>query len=82
MIIDSDRLSLLDRSGRALFRRALDLRGASVRVRGLLGELGDDLFLVEGGRGRKEGFRLAANLADKPGTVESRNVGPRSALFV
>ena len=82
MIIDSDRLSLLDPSARALFRRALDLRGASVRVRGLLGELGDDLFLVEGSRGRKEGFRLAANLADKPGTMQNRAIGPRSALFV
>jgi alpha-galactosidase len=82
MIIDSDRLSLLDRSARSLFRRSLDLRGASVVVRGLLGELGDDLFLVEGSRGRKEGFRLAANLADEPGRVENKVIGPRSSLFV
>lgn len=82
MIIDSDRLSLLDAPAKALFRGALDLRGASVRVRGLLGEFGQDLYLVEGKRGRKRGFCLAANLSDVPGEVSGAQIGPRSALFL
>ena len=82
MIIDSDRLSLLDPSAKALLGRSLALRGASARVCGLLGELGEDLYLVEGGPGPRGGFRLAANLSDGAKTVEGRTVGPRSALFL
>jgi alpha-galactosidase len=82
MIIDSDRLSLLGRSARSLFRRSLNLRGARARVRGLLGELGDDLYLVEGRRSAREGFCLAANLSDEPRMVDRRTIGPRSARFL
>jgi alpha-galactosidase len=83
MIVTSDRLSLLDGRAKALLREVLNLRGASPSVSGLLGEFGDDLYLVEGkkagGRGR---FRLAANLSDRPGTVEGRSIEARSAVFL
>jgi alpha-galactosidase len=82
MIVDSDRLALLDPAAKALFRRCLELRGASPRVRGLLGEFGEDLYLVEGRRGGKDGSRLAANLSDGPGMTGGRMIGPRSALFL
>lgn len=82
MIIDSDRLALLGPPGKDLLGRALGLRGRRAVVRGLLGEFGKDLFLVEGqGKGRG-GFRLAANLSDGAGNVENSVVPPRSALFL
>jgi alpha-galactosidase len=83
LIIDSDRLSLLDGPAKALFRRCLDLRGRRARVRGLLDELGEDLYTIEGRRrGPKEGFRLAANLSDEPRTAAGLRIGPRSALLL
>jgi alpha-galactosidase len=83
MIVSSDRLSWLGEPAKSLFRRALGLRGAAVKVRGLLGEFGDDLYLIEGKRGGVRGsFRLAANLSDAPRTVDGHEIGPRSALFL
>jgi alpha-galactosidase len=82
MIFASDRLSLLDASAKRLFRRALDLRGRTVMVRGLLGELGEDLYFIGAkGDGTRE-FRLAINLSDDHGQVEGRMIKPRSALFL
>jgi alpha-galactosidase len=82
MIVDSDRLSLLGGEAKALFRRALDLRGASVTVRGLLGEFGEDIYVIEARRRGQGGFRLGANLSNCPGTVDGREIGPRSALLI
>jgi alpha-galactosidase len=83
MIIDSDRLSLLGAAERDLLRRSLGLRGGRVRVRGLMGEFGEDAFLVESrGAGGGGVLKLAANLSDGVRTVEGRAVVPRSALLV
>jgi alpha-galactosidase len=83
MIIDSDRLSLLGAAERDLLRRSLGLRGGRVRVRGLMGEFGEDAFLVESrGAGGGGVLKLAANLSDGVRSVEGRAVVPRSALLV
>lgn len=80
MIVVSDRLSLLGRGGKDLLKQALQLRGRQVRVRGLLGELGKDVYIVEGQEGSRGTFRLAANLSDSPGMVEKRAIAPRSSM--
>lgn len=84
MIIDSDRLSFLGRSERDLLRRALALRGRTARVSGLLGECGEEAYLIEGrGDGRRKGdIALAANLSDEARTVRGRTIPPRSAILL
>jgi alpha-galactosidase len=84
MIIDSDRLSILGRSERDLLRRALALRGRTARVSGLLGECGEEAYLIEGrGDGRRKGdIALAANLSDEARTVRGRTIPPRSAILL
>jgi len=82
MIIDSDRLSFLGPAEKALFLKTLALRGGRVRVGGLMGEYGEDLFLVEGTGGGSRRFRLALNLSDKGGVAEGRAVPPRTALSI
>jgi alpha-galactosidase len=84
MIIDSDRLSILGRSERDLLRRALALRGRTARVSGLLGECGEEAYLIEGrGDGRRKGdIALAANLSDEARTVLGRTIPPRSAILL
>jgi alpha-galactosidase len=82
MVVDSDRLSLLGQAEKDLLRRALALRGGRPVVTGLMGEYGEDAFLIEGRGGRGEGFRLAANLADEARIVGDRTVAPRSALML
>jgi alpha-galactosidase len=82
MIIDSDRLKLLGQPAKDLLRQALGLRGRRAVVRGLLGEFGRDLFVVDGREGGRGGFRLATNLSESPKSVENRVVPPRSALFL
>lgn len=82
MLLDSDRLALLGASEKDLLRRALALRGRRPRVHGLMGEFGDDAYLVEG-RGRELGdFELAVNLSDGYRTVRRIKVPPRSACLV
>ncbi len=83
MIIDSDRLTLLGTAEKDLLRRSLALRGGRVRLKGLMGEFGEDAFLVESrGAGGGGDLKLAANLSDGVRTVEGRAVAPRSALMV
>lgn len=84
MVVDSDRLALLGPREKDLLRRALELRGGRVRVAGLLGELGEDVFLIDTrpGRGHAPGTRLALNLSDGEKTVEGRVLPPRSGLFL
>ena len=84
MIIDSDRLSILGRPEKDLLRRALALRGRTARVSGLLGEYGEEAYLIEGrGDGRRKGdIALAANLSDEARTVRGRTIPPRSAVLL
>ena len=82
MVIDSDRLSLLGPGEKDLFRRALALRGGRAQVTGLMGEYGEDAYLVEGRGGRRGDIRLAANLSDGERTIGGRTVAPRSALWL
>jgi len=81
MVIDSDRLSLLGPDEKALLGRSLALRGRTARVSGLMGEYGEDAYLIEG-RGRGGGdFELAANLSDEERSIKGRTTAPRSALL-
>jgi alpha-galactosidase len=80
MLIDSDNLALLSEEGRALFRRALALRGGRSRVLGLLG--GDDVYLVESKQGPAGSLRLAVNLSDGPGRADGSELAARSAAFL
>jgi len=82
MIIDSDRLPLLGPDEKALLRRALALRGGRARVEGLLGEFGEDAYLIDRRDGRGGDVRLAANLSDDPRMIGERTVAPRSALVL
>lgn len=82
MIVDSDRLALLGRPEKDLLKRAIGLRGRKARVRGLLGEFGTDVFVVEGREeDGRDGFRLAANLSNSPQTIENMAVPGRSSVF-
>ena len=82
MVIDSDRLSLLGPGEKALLRRALALRGGRAAVEGLLGEFGEDAYII-GGKDRRGGnVRLAANLSDDMRMIEGRTVAPRSAVIL
>ena len=78
MVIDSDKLALLGPEEKSLFRRALGLRGGRARVRGLLGEFGEDVYLIETAGGGNGDGRLAANLSDRERRFEGGTVGPRS----
>ena len=80
MVIDSDKLALLGPEEKNLFRRALGLRGGRARVRGLMGEFGEDVYLIEAAGGKRGDVRLAANLSDGERTIEGRTVAPRSIL--
>ena len=82
VIIDSDRLSLLGPSETGLFRRALDLRGGRARVDGLMGEFGEDIYLVDSRGGGGGDIRLAVNLSDREGAAWGRTIPPRSALSI
>ncbi|MGZ5454103.1 MAG: alpha-galactosidase, partial [Candidatus Aminicenantales bacterium] len=80
MIIDSDRLSLLGPVERGLLGSALALRGGRAKVSGLMGEFGEDIYLIDS-RGPGGGdARLAVNLSDVPGSIRGRTIVPRSAL--
>jgi alpha-galactosidase len=85
ILIDSDRLALLGRAEKDLLRRSLALRGGRPRVMGILGELGEDVFVIDRrsgpSRGRGE-TRLALNLSDGEKTVEGRVIPPRSGLLL
>jgi alpha-galactosidase len=82
MVIDSDRLALLGPAEKDLLKRALALRGRRSRVLGLMGEFGEDAYIVEGrGRGG-DGFDLAVNLSDLERTVRGVRIPPRSACLV
>jgi len=78
MIMDSDRLSYLGKAEKDLLGRALGLRGGRARVGGLLGELGEDIYLVQGREAAGERLCLAANLSDGEKTVAGRVLAPRS----
>jgi alpha-galactosidase len=82
MVIDSDKLSLLGPAEKGLFRRALALRGGRASVSGLMGEFGEDAYLIEGRGGPSGDFRLAANLSDGERMVRGRTVAPRSAAML
>ena len=74
MVIDSDRLSLLGPAEKDLLGRALALRGRTARVSGLLGEYGEDAYLIEGRGGKGEDFELAANLSDGERSIKGRSI--------
>ncbi len=78
MVIDSDKLDLLGPEEKSLFRRALGLRGGRARVKGLLGEFGEDVYLIETMGSKRGDVRLAANLSDGERTVEGGTIAPRS----
>jgi alpha-galactosidase len=81
MVVDSDRLALLGTEEKKLLGRALALRGRRAKVAGLMGEFGEDAFLVSGS-GRDGGdLALAANLSDKERTIRGIKIAPRSALL-
>jgi alpha-galactosidase len=82
MVIDSDRLSLLGPAERDLLGRALALRGRQARVRGLMGEFGEDAYLIEGRGGKGADFELAANLSDGEREIKGRVIAPRSAQLL
>ncbi|MGZ5499242.1 MAG: glycoside hydrolase family 36 protein, partial [Candidatus Aminicenantales bacterium] len=80
MIVDSDRLSLLGPAEKGLLRSALALRGGRARVSGLMGEFGEDIYLIESRRPGGGNARLAANLSDATKSIVGRTIAPRSAL--
>ncbi len=80
MLIDSDKLSILGPAEKDLLGQALALRGGKARVEGLMGEFGEDVYLVDSRRSRGENVRLAVNLSDVAGSIRGREVPPRSAL--
>jgi alpha-galactosidase len=75
MVIDSDNLESLGEDGRALFRRALALRGGRSRVLGLLGE---DAYVIRSRGGPAGDFDMAVNLSDETRAVRGRALVPRS----
>jgi alpha-galactosidase len=78
MLIDSDDLELVDDRGRALLAEAVALKGGRPRVRGIFG---DDLYVIESEGGPSGRKRFAANLSERVGVVEGREVAPRSGVF-
>jgi alpha-galactosidase len=82
MIIDSDKLGLLGPAEKGTLRRALALRGGRARVRGLLGDLGEDVYLLGSGGGPAGEVELAVNLSDKEAEMAGTRLPPRSASFL
>ena len=82
MFVDSDRLALLGPGERALFRRALGLRGGRARVEGLLGELGPDAYVVDSQGGPGGRARLAVNLSDRECVIGGMAVPPRTGAVL
>ena len=82
MVIDSDRLSLLGPAEKYLLGRSLALRGRTARVSGLLGEYGEDAYLIEGRGGKGADFELAANLSDGERSIKGRSIPPRSSQLL
>ncbi len=79
MVIDSDKLSLLEREEKSLFRRALALRGGRSRVSGLLGE---EVYSIHSRGGPSGDVRLGVNLSDREAVVEGAVIAPRSGAFL
>jgi alpha-galactosidase len=79
MIIDSDNLALVGRTGKALFKQALALRGGRSRV---LDILGDDLYRVETEGGPAGRRTLGVNLSDQSREIGGTEIGSRSAKFL
>ncbi len=78
MLIDSDDLSLIDKAGRELLARALELRGGRARVD--FGEEND--FFIIGSEGGPSGSILAAaNLGDENATWGGEKVAARSCVL-
>jgi len=82
MVVASDRLSLLGPAEKKLLGRSLALRGRTARVSGLLGEYGEEAYLIEGRGGKGEDFELAANLSDGERDIKGRTIPPRSARLL
>jgi len=78
MIIDSDNLSLVGAEGKALFKRALDLKGGKSRVLGLLG---DDAYTIRSKGGPAGDFDLMVNLADETREIGGLTIAPRSGTL-
>ncbi|GEM_PF-809007 len=79
MLIESDDLELVDGRGRDLLREAVSLKGGRPSVRGVLE---DDFYLIESSGGPSGRRRYAANLSERPRTIEGQTVAPRSGLFL
>jgi len=79
MIIESDDLELVDEWGRNLLQEAVRLRGGHVRVRGLMS---DDLYVIDSWGGPSGIFRYAANLSDRPRSLDGQNIPSRTGVFI
>ncbi len=82
MVIDSDMLAAVGRDGRNIFRQALSLRGGRARVEGLLGELGEDAYIIRSKGGPHGDFELGVNLADGEASLRGKAIPPHSAGFL
>jgi len=77
MLIQSDRLPLVDSDNQELFRKAIRLRGGKVEVKGLM----EDIFRIESRGGPAGDFILLANLTDLEKIFQGSKIPPRSAVF-
>jgi len=79
MVIVSDKLSLLGQEEKALFLRALALRGGRSRVSGLLGE---GAYVIHSQGGPSGDCRLGVNLSDREAVIGGIPVAPRSGTLL
>ena len=77
MLIQSDRLPLVDSDNQELFHKAIHLRGGKVEVKGLM----EDIFRIESRGGPAGDFILLANLTDLEKIFQGSKIPPRSAVF-
>ncbi|MCJ7484893.1 MAG: alpha-galactosidase, partial [Candidatus Aminicenantes bacterium] len=79
MVIVSDKLSLLGQEEKALFLRALALRGGRGRVSGLLGE---DAYVIHSQGGPAGNVRFGVKLSDRESVIGGVSVAPRSGALL
>lgn len=77
MLMQSDRLPLVDSESQELLREVIRLRGGEVQVKGLM----EDVFRIESRGGPSGDFTLLANLTDLEQIFQRSKIPPRSAVF-